>query len=320
MTDRVLDFSQGAASLSIRNGLLIVRQGGVEVASIPCAEIAAIIVSHWEVVFTQAVLGHLAEAGAAVVVCDSRQRPAAMMLPLESHHVQAERFLHQAQMPLPRRKRLWQQVVRAKIEAQARVLEECRGSDEGLRALAGRVRSGDPDNVEARAARRYWSVLFEEGPFTRSNEEDARNHWLNYGYAVLRAATARAVCGSGLHPTFGLAHRNKADAFALADDLMEPFRPVVDRAVAVAPIRPIDSDAKRLLIGAVTDRYLVEGESRTLFDILTRLAQSLARVVMGENEHLSVPIWTPETSAQPERKPAAMESASSQDQTADAVG
>ena len=314
MTDRVLDFSQGAASLSIRNGLLVVKRDGVEVAAIPCPEIAAIVVSHWEVVFTQAVLGHLAESGAAVVVCDSRQRPAAMMLPLESHHVQAERFVKQAEMPRPRRKRLWQQVVRAKIDAQARVLEECRGADEGLRALVGRVRSGDPDNVEARAARRYWSVLFGGDPFTRSNEDDARNHWLNYGYAVLRAATARAICGSGLHPTFGLAHRNKANAFALADDLMEPFRPIVDRAVVAASVRPIDSEAKRLLIGAITDRYISEGESRTLFDILTRVAQSLARVVMEEAADLSLPIWGPETAIRLERKPVVKEPAAAQDE------
>ena len=108
MTDRVLDFSKGAASLSIRNGLLVVRQDGTEVEAIPCPEIAAIVMSHWEVAFTQAVLAQLAEAGAVVVACDRCQRPVAMMLPIESHHVQAQRFMRQAEMPQPRRKRLWQ--------------------------------------------------------------------------------------------------------------------------------------------------------------------------------------------------------------------
>ena len=183
------------------------------------------------------------------------------------------------------------------------MLEECLGSDSGLQSLAGRVRSGDPDNVEARAARRYWSVLFGEDPFTRSDAVDARNHWLNYGYAVLRAATARAICGSGLHPTFGLAHRNKANAFALADDLMEPFRPAVDRTVVGAQVGMLDGDAKRMLIGAVTSRYVVEGESRTLFDILTRVAQSLVRVVMGESLELWLPEWSAEVADQAERKP-----------------
>jgi CRISPR-associated protein Cas1 len=304
MTDRILDFSQGAASLSIRNNLLIVKQGGVEVASIPCAEIAAVIISHWEVVFTQAVLGRLAESGAAVVICGRSYSPAAMLLPLESHHIQAERFLRQAAMSAPRRKQLWQQIVRAKIAAQASVLEELRNDDHGLRALTKQVRSGDPGNVEARAARRYWSVLFGDAPFARADEEDFRNHWLNYGYAVLRAATARAVCAAGLHPTFGLAHRNKANAFALADDLMEPFRPVVDRIVAFNTLRPLDPEAKRLLIGAVASRYLVDGECRTLFDILARLAQSLVRNIMGESKNLALSEWSPVDAVRAVKKPA----------------
>jgi CRISPR-associated protein Cas1 len=302
MTDRVLDFSRDPASLSIRNGLLIVRRGGAEIDAIPCGEIAAVVISHREVIFTQAVLATLAESGAALIACDSRHRPAAMMLPLEAHHVQAERFARQPAMRRPRQKRLWQQIIRAKIVQQALVLKECTGTSGGLDALVSRVQSGDPTNVEARAARRYWSLLFGDVPFARINEDDARNHWLDYGYAVLRAATARAICASGLHPTFGLAHRSKANAFALADDLMEPFRPVVDRVVANAEARTLDGEAKRELIGAVTARYIVEDESRTLFDILTRIAQSLASVVMGWSSELWLPYWRPEDAM---RKPAA---------------
>lgn len=303
MTDRILDFSEGAAGLSIRNGLLVIRKDGLEVDAMPCGEIAAVVVSHREVVFTQAVLGALAEAGAILVACDARRRPAAMMLPLESHHVQAERYARQSELTKPKRKRLWQQIVQAKIRAQARMLEERIGTDGGLHALAQRVRSGDPNNVEARAARRYWSVLFGEGPYTRGNEDDPRNHWLNYGYAVLRAATARAICASGLHPTFGLAHRSKANPFALADDLMEPFRPMVDRVVATESTGPLDKEAKQQLIEAVAARYMVEEENRTLFDILTRTAQSLARVVMGEGDRLWAPAW--QAKQEPaERRPA----------------
>jgi CRISPR-associated protein Cas1 len=225
-----------------------------------------------------------------------------MLLPLEGHHVQARRFTLQAGISRPRRKRLWQEVARSKIGAQARVLLERTGNDGGLPALVARVRSGDPDNVEARAARRYWSVLFGSERFLRSDEENARNHWLNYGYAVLRAAAARAICGSGLHPTFGLQHRNQANAFALADDLMEPFRPVIDRIVAASPARPLDQEGKRELIAAVTGRYEVEGEARTLFDILTRLAQSLVRALEG-NGSLWLPEWLPAADAG--RKPPA---------------
>ncbi len=303
MTNRILDFSQAPVSLSIRNGLLVIRNGGVDVESVACGDIAAVVISHREVVFTQAVLGELAKTGASVIVCDSTRRPVAMMLPLQSHHIQAERFRRQAEMPRPRRKRLWQQIVRAKIAAQGDVLRDYRSTDAGLHALISHVRSGDPDNVEARAARRYWAVLFGDGPFTRSDAVDERNHWLDYGYAVLRAATARAICGSGLHPTFGLAHRSKANAFALADDLMEPFRPVIDRVVVSSPTGPLHTEAKRRLIGAVAGRYVVDGENWTLFDILTRVAQSLARVIMGEADVLWLPTWRSEVSDAVERKP-----------------
>jgi CRISPR-associated protein Cas1 len=305
MTDRVLDFSQAAAHLSIRNGLLVVRQGDAELDAIPCGEIAAVICSHRQVTFTQAVLGQLAEAGAVFVACDANQRPAAMLLPLEGHHVQARRFTLQAGISQPRRKRLWQEVARSKIRAQARVLLECTGNDGGLPALVARVRSGDRDNVEARAARRYWAVLFGRERFQRSDGENARNHWLNYGYAVLRAAAARAICGCGLHPTFGLQHRNQANAFALADDLMEPFRPVIDRIVAAAPARTLDQEGKRELIAAVAGRYEVEGEARTLFAILTGVAQSLVRALEG-NGALWLPDWRAAGDAA-DRKPARSE-------------
>ncbi len=308
MTDRVLDFSQSAAALSVRNGLLIIRQSGVEVDAIPCSEIAAVIVSNRDVVFTQAVLGQLAEAGAILIACNAKQRPAAMLLPLEAHHVQAGRFSQQVALTQPRQKRLWQQIVKAKIEAQARILQECAGTDGGLTALLRHVRSGDPDNVEARAARRYWSLLFGEGVFVRRDDGDARNAWLDYGYAVLRAATARAICGSGLHPSFGLAHRNKANAFALSDDLMEPFRPVIDRVVARAdPVGPLDTVAKARLIGAVTARYIADGENRALFDILVRLAQSLVQVITGEQTGLWLPEWIPITAEERSRIPVASE-------------
>ncbi|MBX5495889.1 MAG: type II CRISPR-associated endonuclease Cas1 [Bryobacteraceae bacterium] len=293
MTDRILDFSQEPSRLSIRNGLLVVTQGTEEVEAIPCAEIACVLVSHPAVVFTQAVLSHLTEAGAAFVICDSSQRPAGMLLPLQSHHVQAGRFARQTTLTKPRRKRMWQQLVRAKIEAQARVLEEKLGGDAGLRALKKRVASGDTTNVEARAARRYWQLLFDEFGFKRRNDEDHRNHWLNYGYAVLRAMTARAICACGLHPTFGIAHRNKANAFALADDLMEPFRPLVDRFVAGSDMTPLTGEAKRNLIAAVSGRLLVANESRTMFDVLTKLAQSVVAVIMGEAAELWLPPWSP---------------------------
>jgi len=295
MTDRVLDISREPARLSIRNSLLVVETGGVERAAIPCEELAAVVIGHRQVSLTQAVLSELAKAGALLVTCDEKFHPAAMVLPLDAHHAQAERFRAQATMDAPRKKRLWQDVVRAKIRAQANLLRAVTGSDEGLGALVSRVRSGDPDNVEARAARRYWSRLFEEDGFRRRDEEDVRNHLLNYGYAVLRALTARSICGAGLHPSFSLHHTNAANPFGLADDLMEPFRPLVDEMVRAEEVPELSPEMKHTLVGGLLRRYEAEGEVRTLPDILTRVAQSLAAIVMGAREKLWLPELRPAT-------------------------
>jgi len=290
VTDRVLDISAAAAHLHTRHGLLVIDVEGHEVDAIPFADLAAVVVSNRQVVFTQSVLTGLAEAGASLVTCDEKYHPASMMLPLAGHYAQAERFVKQAALPLPRRKRWWQSIVREKISAQARTLTRLRGMDYGVGGMAKRVGSGDPSNVEAQASRRYWMTVFGDPDFRRGDDDDPRNAQLNYGYAILRAATARALCACGLHPSFGLHHRNKYNAFALADDMMEPFRPAVDWAVATGANGGLSPAAKKSLIECVTSRYRVNGEARTLFDILSRSAQGLAAAILrGDGA------WKPET-------------------------
>jgi CRISPR-associated protein Cas1 len=134
-------------------------------------------------------------------------------------------------MTLPTRKRLWQQIVRAKIKAQGELLREIHGNDHGLIAMAARVRTGDQGNLEAQAARKYWGLVFGDSKFRRGSDKPDQNRHLDYGYTVLRAAVARALCAAGLHPSIGLRHKNRYDAFCLAADVMEPFRPLVDRRV-----------------------------------------------------------------------------------------
>jgi CRISPR-associated protein Cas1 len=212
------------------------RARDTQTQTIPFADIAVLVTSHPQISFTQAVLAGLAAAGGMFIVSNEKHLPAAMLLPLSTHSTQTERFARQAAVSLPTRKRSWQQIVQAKLRAQARLLEETTGADQGLRQMAARVRSGDPDNLEAQAARTYWQALFGEGPsgepFRRDPEGGGINVHLNYGYAVLRAIVARALCASGLHPSLGVHHHNRYDTFCLADDLMEPFRPLVDRVVA----------------------------------------------------------------------------------------
>ena len=296
MINRILDFSEAPARLRVRVAQLIVQRQDRADASVPLADTAVLVVAHPQVTYTQAVLSGLAEAGGVFVACDSRNLPVGMMLPLAGHTTQAERFAAQACAPLPVRKRLWRQIVRAKIMAQAALLVELRGMDFGLKALVGRVRSGDPSNVEARAARRYWPHVFADLDFRRHRENEDQNVLLNYGYAVLRAIVARAVCAAGLHPSLGIHHHNRYNAFCLADDLMEPYRPTVDRAVAEymsthdEPYH-LESAAKQHIIGELTGRYDVDGQQRTLFDTAARMAASLADVFLGNAEELELPEW-----------------------------
>ncbi len=322
MNDRVLDFSEQPAFLSVRNRLLVVRlrpvasvpQSGIACGAhgspgrdagaaeesetglrsertkdpnehtIPLEDIAVVIASHPQISYTQAVLAGLAAAGGIFVACNEKHLPIAMLMPLESHSTQTERFARQAEMPLPLKKRLWQQIVRAKLRAQARLLEERTGQDWGLSMLLSRVRSGDPRNLEAHAARIYWKALFQGDQFRRDFEAEGVNACLNYGYAVLRAIVARALCGAGLHPGLGLHHHNRYNPFCLADDLMEPFRPVVDRVVrrltdARGSGVPLDKESKKVLLEGLLARFTYENESRTLFDWMGRSAASLVASV-----------------------------------------
>lgn len=294
MSDRVLDISEQPARLNINNSLLVLQMEGRDTVTIPLAEIAVLIASHPQISFTHAVLSGLAEAGAVFVACDSKRRPVSMMLPLITHSLQSERFAVQADLPLPAKKQIWRQIVRTKLLAQGKLLTERKEHDHGLAMLASRVRSGDPENIEAQAARRYWSALFGEYDFRRHAEDDGINACLNYGYAVLRGIVSRALCGAGLHPCLGIHHHNRYNPFGLADDLMEPFRPVVDRVVCQLCEKhgkdlQLDKETRQVLLAALLGRFVAEKESRTLFDWITLSSESLAGVILGEREKLEIP-------------------------------
>ena len=299
MTDRIIDLSEEPARLSVRYANLLIEREGAEPATVPLEELAVLVVSHPQVSLTHAVLAGLATSGGVFVTCDDKHLPAGMLLPLNAHFTQAERFEQQASAPLPTRKRLWQEIIRAKLRAQANLLCELRGEDKGIAALVSRVKSGDPDNIEAEASRRYWPALFTGGYFRRDRFGLPPNQLLNYGYAVLRAVVARAICAAGLHPSLGLHHHNRYDAFRLADDLMEPFRPLVDRAVVNLTRwrglnAPLDRETKAEILTALSGRLLLSGEWRTLFDVASRTASTLAAVFAGEKRELPFPEMTRE--------------------------
>lgn len=289
MIERIIDLSDRPARVGTRHGQLLIKTGPEEESSVPLAEVATLIVSNPTVLVTQGAMAGLLEAGGVFVVCDGRRMPVGMMTAMEGHHLHAERLRLQIEAGEPARKQAWQQTVRAKVLAQAAVLQQRTGEDRGLRTMAARVRSGDPDNLEAQAARKYWTAAF--GPeFRRDRDAPGANALLNYGYMALRAVVARAIVAAGLHPALGIQHKNRYNAYSLADDLMEPFRPIIDRRVldwldAGKPAE-VDVESKRHLLGALLARYPLQGEQCTLFDCAAATAVSLVRHFEGTQKQL----------------------------------
>lgn len=216
------------ARLSVADGQLVVDQAD-GAARVPLEDVAWLVVDTPQATVTTALLSACMAAGVALVCTDARHTPSGLMLPFHGHFRQSAVAAVQAGLSAPLRKRLWQAVVRMKIANQAAALAACGGDARPVAAMGLLVGSGDPGNVEARAAREYWRGLFPQ--FRREDGADKRNMLLNYGYAVVRAAVARGLVAAGLLPTFGLQHASASNAFNLADDMVEPFRPFVDRAV-----------------------------------------------------------------------------------------
>ena len=269
------------ARLTYRDRQLVIDQedGAVLLA---VEDIAWLILDTPQISLTGALLSALAESGVALIVPDGRHHPAGVLLSFHRHHAQAHIAFAQINTTHPLRKRLWQAIVTAKIRNQAALLAILgRTQSHAVQAMANRVGSGDPGNIEAQAARLYWSALFSD--FTREDQEDRRNALLNYGYAVVRAAIARACVASGLLPAFGVHHASKSNAFNLADDLIEPFRPSVDRlahdrAMQVAG-GALDVADRQHMAGILHDSIALGSEHLTLLAATESVAASLVRAI-----------------------------------------
>lgn len=294
MTDRVLEIAESPARIHLALESLQIDQPGREPVRIPLEDLGVLVLSHPQAQISSAALQAIAMVGGAVLVCDTKHQPAGLLLPLQGHFIQAERMARQAGASLPLKKRLWQQIVKAKVKAQASLLKLVRGKDEGLGIMARQIRSGDEGNLEAQAARRYWRALIGDPEFRRDREADDANRFLNYGYAVLRAQVARSLCACGLHPALGLQHHNKYSNFPLADDLMEPYRPFVD-AVVVQLLNSHEAKAKMSqeirgeLLGVLHTRISMEKESLRLSHAVLKSAQSLAAALTGNTKKLIFP-------------------------------
>lgn len=278
--DQIIDIATDGRHLSRDRGFLKVSEGGAEVGRVPLDQIAAVIVHAHGTTWSTSALTELADRGAPVVLCAANHAPKSVLLPIEGHHAQGARMRAQWGARGPFLKQAWKRVVGAKVTMQAAALDAIGEAPAPLQMMLRKITSGDSTNIEAQAARYYWPRMM--GPaFRRDTGQGDENALLNYGYTVLRAATARAVVAAGLHPTIGLFHSNRGNAFALADDLVEPFRPLVDCAVRsiVAQHGPqVDSAAKQVLARLIaTDMPLGDGVtpvSVALMKLATSLGQS----------------------------------------------
>lgn len=308
MIKRTLCFSN-PAYLSLKNEQLVIKLPQVEknddlpesfkadaVKTIPVEDIGVVVLDNKQITITQGLMEALLDNNSAVITCDKSHLPVGLLLPLCGNTTQNERFRQQLDASLPLKKQLWQQTVQAKICNQAAVLKKCRGVEVGnMLRWQKDVRSGDPDNLEGRAAAYYWKNMFPEvTDFTRDRDGVSPNNLLNYGYAILRAAVARSLVASGLLPTLGIHHHNRYNAYCLADDIMEPYRPYVDELVVSYTDEngcpeELTPDIKRVMLSVPVLDVRINGQRSPLMLATGQTAASLARCFSGENRKLLFP-------------------------------
>ncbi len=275
---RVIEVAEDGRHLAKDRGFLVVQSGRDELGRVPLDDVAALITTARGTSLSTPLIAALAARGTPIVLCGENFAPTALVFPLAGHHAQQRRIEAQIDRTRPMAKRLWAQTVTAKLRAQGAALADFGQPAAALFRLAGHVRSGDPDNLEAQGARRYWPLLM--GPdFRRDSGEPGVNGLLNYGYAVLRAGVARAICAAGLHPGLGIFHRHPHNPLPLADDLMEPFRPLVDsevRRLVAEGVHEVDVAAKRRLAALLVADLPTAAGNTPLATCLLRCAASLA--------------------------------------------
>ena len=295
MIGRIVEVADDRRHLHLHRGFMVVQDTEgerTELGQVPLDDIAAVIANAHGISYTNNLLVALAERGAPFVLCAANHNAVGMLIPIDGNLEQAKRIEAQIAASLPTHKRLWASVVRSKLEQQAAALEATGAPTAPLTALISKVKSGDPENIEAQGARRYWGLLFGDA-FRRDQDGGGLNGMLNYGYTVLRACTARAVIAAGLHPSIGLHHSNDNNAMRLVDDLMEPFRPVID--LKVWHLRrngenEVTPETKRALVRTLYDDMQTDAGATPVMVCAQKLATSLAQVYLGEREKLDLPL------------------------------
>ncbi len=298
MLKRLVEIEENSAHLKAYRGFLVIEgqaeEGRKELGRIPLDDVGAVIANSYGLTYSNAVLVALAERGVPVVLCGTNHLPVGFVLPISGHHEHAAQIEHQVAASLPLRKRIWQQIVKAKVMQQARVIAFFGHDGAGLIRLASSIRSGDPENIEAQAAKRYWLQLMGDS-FRRDPSGLPPNGLLNYGYTVIRSAVARGIVASGLHPSLGIHHSNDRNAFRLADDLIEPFRPFVDLAVKKLidqRLVDVNRETKAVLANVLYRDMTTSSGTETLWGTIQTLVNSYVRCLKGESDRIEYMVQT----------------------------
>ena len=295
MIGRIVEVADDRRHLFMHRGFLVVQDTDgerKELGQVPLDDIAAVIANAHGLSYTNNLLVALAERGAPFVLCAANHNAVGMLLPVEGNFEQSHRIEAQIVASQPTHKRMWAAIVRSKLEQQAAALEAAGAPSAPLTALAAKVRSGDPENLEAQGAQRYCKLLFGTD-VRRDQNASGTNALLNYGYTVLRAATARAVIAAGLHPSIGLHHSHDNNAMRLVDDVMEPFRPVIDLKVWQLKRNAedhVNPDTKRALVRTLYDDMQSDAGATPVMVCVQKLATSLAQVYLGQRAKLDLPL------------------------------
>lgn len=291
MIGRVIEIASDGRHLAVSRGFMTISDSGNEVGRVPLDDIGVLLCHAHGLTYSNNLVVALTERGAAIVICGPNHLPVAWVWPLDGHHVQALRMRHQVEAGEPLRKRLWQALVKAKVQQQGAVLQRLGLPHEPFDHFARRVRSGDPDNIEAQAARRYWPLLLGDS-FRRDRAASGTNALLNYGYTILRSGVARAVASAGLHPSIGLHHSNRGNPMCLVDDMMEPFRPLVDFLVTRLVARgdsEVTPQAKVVLANVLSLDMATRLGTTPVTTCLERLALSIATAFETGKPRLDIP-------------------------------
>ena len=294
MLGRIVEVSNDQRHLSVYRGFMVVHstgEGRKEVGRVALDDMSALIANAHGLSYTNNLLVALAERGVPFVLCGANHNAVGMLWPIDGHHLQAHRMEAQIVCTLPMRKRLWASIVQSKLRQQAAVLAAAGVASAPLDRLAKNVKSGDSENAEAQGARQYWPLLM-GAMFRRDREADGTNAMLNYGSTVLRAATARAVVAAGLHPSIGLHHSHDNNAMRLVDDVMEPFRPVIDWTVWQLQQKgpcAVNAETKRALVKSLYMDLQTDAGATPVLVAVQKLAISLAQVMLGERKKLDLP-------------------------------